>query len=444
MGDGTMNPLAQKFTAVSLLKFAFPTMITMLFMGLYTIGDTIFVSRFVNTDALSAINMVTPVINIIVGLGTMLATGGSAVIARKMGEGKEREASQDFALIVFCGAALGIWIAVTGVLCMDEIIRGLGAGERLFPYCRDYLMILLLFTPASILQVLFQNLIVTAGRPGFGMALSLGAGAANVVLDYIFMVPFGMGIRGSALGTGMGYFIQAAAGVGFFLGGKGNMRFERPALRPGVLAESCANGCSELVSQAAAAVTTFLFNGVMMRLLGEDGVAAVTILIYTQFLLTAWYIGFSMGVAPVISYHFGGQNEEELKRIFHICLRFIAASSVLVFSASMAAGSWLAGIFSPVGTAVYRIARDGFLIFPFSFLFCGWNIFASSAFTALSNGKISAVISFLRTFGLITLLLLVLPEVMGVTGVWLAVPAAEFVTMLVSARFLRDVLKNSK
>lgn len=444
MGDGTKNPLAQKFTAVSLLKFAFPTMITMLFMGLYTIGDTIFVSRFVNTDALSAINMVTPVINIIVGLGTMLATGGSAVIARKMGEGKEREASQDFALIVFCGATLGIWIAVTGVLCMDEIIRGLGAGERLFPYCREYLMILLLFTPASILQVLFQNLIVTAGRPGFGMALSLGAGAANVVLDYIFMVPFGMGIRGSALGTGMGYFIQAAAGMGFFLWGKGNLRFERPVFRPGVLLESCANGCSELVSQAAAAVTTFLFNGVMMRLLGEDGVAAVTILIYTQFLLTAWYIGFSMGVAPVISYHFGGQNEEELKRIFHICLRFIAASSVLVFSASMAAGSWLAGIFSPVGTAVYRIARDGFLIFPFSFLFCGWNIFASSAFTALSNGKISAVISFLRTFGLIALLLLVLPEVMGVTGVWLAVPAAEFVTMLVSARFLRDVLKNSK
>lgn len=444
MGDGTMNPLAQKFTAVSLLKFAFPTMITMLFMGLYTIGDTIFVSRFVNTDALSAINMVTPVINIIVGLGTMLATGGSAVIARKMGEGKEREASQDFALIVFCGAALGIWIAVTGVLCMDEIIRGLGAGERLFPYCREYLMILLLFTPASILQVLFQNLIVTAGRPGFGMALSLGAGAANVVLDYIFMVPFGMGIRGSALGTGMGYFIQAAAGMGFFLWGKGNLRFERPVFRPGVLLESCANGCSELVSQAAAAVTTFLFNGVMMRLLGEDGVAAVTILIYTQFLLTAWYIGFSMGVAPVISYHFGGQNEEELKRIFHICLRFIAASSVLVFSASMAAGSWLAGIFSPVGTAVYRIARDGFLIFPFSFLFCGWNIFASSAFTALSNGKISAVISFLRTFGLIALLLLVLPEVMGVTGVWLAVPAAEFVTMLVSARFLWNILKNSK
>ena len=444
MNDRAVNPLAREFTAASLLKFAFPTMITMIFMGFYTIGDTIFVSRFVNTDALSAINVVTPVINLIVGLGTMLAAGGSAITARKMGAGKEREASQDFTLIVSWGAVLGTGIAVVGVLCIDEIIRGLGAGERLFPYCRDYLLILLIFTPASMLQVLFQNLIVTAGRPGFGMALSLGAGAANAVLDYIFMVPFGMGIRGSALGTGVGYFIQAAAGMGFFLWGKGTMRFERPVFRPGVLAESCVNGSSEMVSQAAAAVTTFLFNTVMMRLLGVDGVAAVTILIYTQFFLTTLYIGFSMGVAPVISYHFGGQNGEQLKKVFCICLRFIAAVSVLVFAASMAAGPWLVEIFAPAGTAVYRIARNGFYIFPFSFLFCGWNIFASSAFTALSNGKLSAVISFLRTFGLITLFLLFLPEVMGVTGVWLAVPAAEFITLLVSARFLGDVLKNSK
>lgn len=179
MNDRTVNPLAREFTAASLLKFAFPTMITMIFMGFYTIGDTIFVSRFVNTDALSAINVVTPVINLIVGLGTMLAAGGSAIIARKMGAGKEREASQDFTLIVSWGAVLGTGIAVVGVLCIDEIIRGLGAGERLFPYCRDYLLILLIFTPASMLQVLFQNLIVTAGRPGFGMALSLGAGAAR-------------------------------------------------------------------------------------------------------------------------------------------------------------------------------------------------------------------------------------------------------------------------
>ena len=198
------NPLAQDFTIKSLLKFAFPTMLTMVFMGLYTIGDTIFVSRFVNTDALSAINIVTPVINLIVGLGTMLATGGSAIIARKMGEKKLKDASQDFTLIVFCGAILGILIAITGNLFLDDIIYFLGASEILFSYCKDYLFVLLLFTPASMLQVLFQNLIITAGRPGFGMVLSISAGAINVMLDYIFMVLLDMGIKGSALGTGIG------------------------------------------------------------------------------------------------------------------------------------------------------------------------------------------------------------------------------------------------
>ena len=309
MNDDTQtNPLSQEFSICSLLCFAFPSIITMLFMGLYTIGDTIFVSRFVDTNALSAINIVTPIINIIVGLGTMLATGGSAIVARKMGAGEEKAASQDFTLIVFCGILLGFIIAIIGAVFIDDIIRILGASELLFPYCKDYLFILLIFTPASMLQVLFQNLIITAGRPGLGMVLSVGAGAINVLLDYIFMVPLGMGISGSALGTGIGYLIPTIIGICFFMIGKGNMRFTLPVFRPMVLIESCTNGCSEMVSQAAAAVTTFLFNIVMIRLLGENGVAAITIIIYTQFLLTSLYIGFSMGVAPIISYNYGSQN----------------------------------------------------------------------------------------------------------------------------------------
>lgn len=438
MNDAKINPLSRDITIGSLLRFALPTIVTMLFMGLYTIGDTIFVSRFVDTNALSAMNIVTPVIHIIVGLATMLATGGSAVVARKMGAGKEKEASQDFTLIVFFGIALGSAIALAGSVFIDELILGLGASELLFPYCRDYLLILLVFTPASMLQVLFQNLVITAGRPGFGMALSIGAGAVNVFLDYIFMVPFNMGIRGSALGTGIGYLIPAVAGFVFFLAGKGNMRFEKPVFRPGVLIESCGNGCSEMVSQAASAVTTFLFNTVMIRLLGEDGVAAVTIIIYTQFLLNALYTGFSMGVAPIISYNHGSRDFEKLKKVFRICLRFLAAVSALVFMVSMTAGSWLIRIFSPVGTAVYDIAREGFFIFSFSFLFCGFNLFASSAFTALSNGKISAFLSFLRTFGFITLLLLLLPKAIGVTGVWLAVPIAESATMMTAVFLMRQ------
>ena len=436
MNDVLDNPLAQDFTIGSLLKFALPTMLTMVFMGLYTIGDTIFVSRFVNTDGLSAINIVTPVINLIVGLGTMLAAGGSAIVARQMGEEKSEEASQNFTLIVLSGVILGILIAITGNLFLDDIITFLGASEILFPYCKDYLLVLLLFTPASMLQILFQNLIITAGRPGFGMVLSISAGAINVILDYIFIVLLDMGMKGSALGTGIGYLIPAIIGIAFFLTGKGSLQFRKPIFRFSVLFESCSNGCSEMVSQAAAAITTFLFNVTMLKLLGENGVAAITIIIYSQFLLTTLYIGFSMGVAPIISYNYGGQNQQRLKKVFRICLLFVITVSTLIFAMSIFFGSHLVNIFSSTGTPVYDIAKNGFLIFSFSFLCCGINIFTSAVFTALSNGKISAIISFLRTFGLITLFLLTLPQILGVNGVWLAVPIAELITMIVSIIYL--------
>ena len=372
----------------------------------------------------------------------MLATGGSAIIACKMGAGKLKEASQDFTLIVFSGAVLGILIAVTGNLFLGDIISFLGASEILFPYCKEYLFVLLLFTPASMLQVLFQNLIITAGRPGFGMVLSISAGAINVLLDYVFMVLLDMGIKGSALGTGIGYLIPTIIGIAFFLTGKGSMQFKKPVFRFSVLFESCSNGCSEMVSQAAAAITTFLFNATMLKLLGENGVAAITIIIYSQFLLTTLYIGFSMGVAPVISYNYGGKNHQRLKKVFRICLLFVVTVSALIFAISIFLGSYLVNIFSSRGTPVYDIARNGFLIFSFSFLCCGINIFTSAVFTALSNGKISAIISFLRTFGLITILLLTLPRILGVNGVWLAVPIAELVTMIVSIIYLQRNKRN--
>lgn len=437
MGEPSKNPLALDVSLPALLKFALPSMAGMIFMGLYTIGDTVIVARLVNTDALSAINIATPIINIIVGLGTMLATGGSAIIAGKMGAGKLTEAWQDFSLITVSGAALGIAIAILGTLLMDRLIWSLGASQRLFPYCKAYLSILLVFTPASILQVLFQNLIITAGRPGLGMAFSVGAGAVNVFLDCLFIHFFEMGIQGSALGTGVGYLISAALGGAFFLSGKGHLKFRRPVLRLKVLAISCSNGCSELVSQASSAVTTFLFNRSMMGLLGEDGVAAVTIMIYLQFLLTTLFIGFSMGTAPVISYYYGRKDLLSLKKIFRICLGLTSGISVFVFLFTIGFGSFLAGIFSPKGTPVYAITREGFSIFPFAFLFCGINIFASAAFTALSDGKRSAFLSFLRTFGLITVFLLTLPEIFGVRGVWMAVPAAELITMTIAIFLIR-------
>lgn len=433
----TENPLAKDFNMKSLLQFALPTMVMMIFMGFYTVTDTAFVSRFVNTDGLSAMNIVCPVVNLIVGLGTMIATGANAIIARKMGEGKEKSACQDFTFLVCVAVALGVMISFLGVILMDHVIWGLGASPLLFPYCKEYLFVLLLFTPASILQVLFQNLMVTAGRPGWGMMLSVGAGAVNVFLDYVFMVPLKMGIKGSALATGIGYLIPALSGIWFFARGKGTLRFCHPEIDMSLLMESCFNGFSEMVSQTAAAVTTFFFNRIMMRLSGENGVAAITIMIYTQFMLTALYIGFSMGVAPVISYNYGSGDSRRLRKIFRICLSFVAGVSVVVFFLSLIFGTELVSVFSAKGTPVFRIAARGFSIFAFSFLFSGINIFASAFFTALSNGKVSAVISSMRTFVLLILFLFTLPLVLGERGVWLAIPMAELITMFVSIAFMR-------
>lgn len=432
------NPLAQQFSFGSLLRFAFPTIFMMVFSGLYTIVDTMFVARFVGTNALSSINIVTPVINIIVGLGGMIATGGSAIVARKMGDGRNQEARNDFTMIIASGAAIGIAIACFGLLFLEQIIKALGASDLLFPYAKDYLTILLIFAPANMLQVVFANLFVTAGKPGLGMGLGLTAGIINAVLDYIFIVPMHMGISGAALATSIGYMIPTVVGVLFFLRNRaGMLHFIKPHFDIAVLGESCFNGSSEMVSQLSTAVTTFLFNSAMMRLLGEDGVAAITIIIYSQFLLTTLYIGFSMGVAPVFSFNYGSGNITQLKRIFKICMGFISITSVTVFAASMLGSPKLVGVFAAEGTPVYHIARAGFLIFPFSFLFCGFNIFSSALFTALSNGKVSAAISFSRTFVFLTIGIITLPLFLKVTGIWLAVPIAELLTLILSACFIR-------
>lgn len=335
------NPLAKDFNTGSLLKFAFPTISMMLFMGLYTIVDTIFVSRFVNTNALSAINIVCPVINLIVGLGTMIATGGSAIVARKMGAGEPKRAKQDFTLLILFGFILGIVIFILGISFIDEIIYALGVDKVLFPYCKDYLTIILLFTPASMLQVLFQNLFVTAGKPTLGLVLSVSAGVMNIVFDYLFMVIFDMGIAGAGLGTGIGYLIPAITGLIVFCKKSGTLSFVKPIIDIKVLGESCINGSSEMVSQLSTAITTFFFNRTMMKLLGVNGVASITIIIYTQFLLTTLFIGFSMGVAPVISYNFGANNYYGLKKIYKICISFIFVGSLFIFALSFINGNSL-------------------------------------------------------------------------------------------------------
>lgn len=435
------NILDQDWDAPSLLRFAFPTIIMMIFMGLYTVADTVFAARLINTDALSAINIACPVINVTVGLGTMIAAGGNALISGKMGAGKNREAKEDFTLLVLAAGGIGLLLFGAGAVWTDELVYGLGASERLFPYCKEYLETLFFFLPANMIQTVYSNLFVTAGKPGMGFGLSVLAGLMNLVLDYVFIGPCGLGIRGAALGTGCGSLIPAIAGTVFFIRNKRGLSFTGPKWKWEVLKESCLNGSSEMVSQLASAVTTFLFNAAMMDLLGENGVAAVTIMIYSQFLLNTLYIGFSMGVAPVIGFAHGSRNRGRLKKVFRICIGFIAASSFLTFAGAWRGGPYIVRLFAPGTSEVCRIAADGFPVFTCSFLFCGLNIFASAMFTALSNGKISAALSFLRSFGLLAGGILLLPQIWGIAGVWLAVPAAEGILFFVSLWLLRRYSK---
>lgn len=430
MTEPQKNPLAKNFTAISLIKFALPSIVMMLFMGLYTIIDTIFIARFIHTNALSSINIVCPVINLIVGLGTMLATGSSAIIAKKMGNKKLEEAKSNFTFIIIAGLVIGIIITVIGFLFLDEIIYGLGASTVLFPYCKDYLSIQLIFAVFNIMQVLYQNLLVTAGKPTLGLLLAILAGTVNIIFDYIFIVLLQIGIKGAAIGTGIGYLIPTIIGTIFFLTKKSELHFCIPKIDISVLRKSCSNGASEMVSQCSTAITTFLFNITMMKLLGEDGVAAITAIIYSQFLLTALYIGFSMGTAPIISYNYGSRNIKRLKKIVRICFCFITGISLFVFLFSMFYREDIARIFARNNKNVFEIIKIGFSIFSFSFLFSGYNIFTSALLTALSNGKLSAIISFLRTFGFITIFLLILPKFLKATGVWLAVPFAELLTLM--------------
>lgn len=436
------NILAKKFTFGSLLKFALPNIIMMIFFSMYTMVDGVFVSRLIGTSALSAVNIVYPIANIVLAVGIMLATGGGAVIAKKMGEGNNDEARSNLSLIVCVGVVMGVIIMVLGLVFINPLLHFLGASDAIYGYCYDYAFVLLLFTVPAILQMLFQTFFVTAGNPGLGLILTLLGGCANIVLDYVFIGPMGMGLAGAALATGIGYCVPGFFGLFYFwFRKKGALRFGKPRFDGGVILKSCANGSSEMVSNLAAAITTLLMNVIMMRYLGEDGVAAITVILYAQFLLMALYLGYSGGVAPVIAYNYGDKNVEQLKMLLKISIKFIVICSIATFGVSFLAANGIVSVFSPPGTNVHELAVHGFILFSPAYLFMGMNIFASAFFTALSNGKVSAIISFLRTFAFLVGMLLLLPQLMGAEGVWIAVPLAEAGTLIISIAYLRNMRK---
>lgn len=439
------NSIGKDFKFFSLLKFALPTIVMMMFMSLYTIVDGIFISRMVGSIALSGSNIIYPVANVLMAVGIMLATGGSAVIARKLGEGKFQEANENFTFLTVVTVLVGILGLVLGLLFIKPICLILGATESLIGYCISYLSGLLFFAPMCMLQMLFQSFFVAAGKPNLGLTLTIAGGITNMILDYLFMGPAQLGVLGAALATGLGQTIPAVAGLVYFSltarksqsskdpnAQNNRLHFVKPVIDWKVLRESCFNGSSEMVTNLSAAIITFLFNIIMLRLAGEIGVAAITIVLYGQFLFNALYLGFSIGVAPVFSFNLGLKNFDRLRRIFYICMKFVMGSALIITVAAVLGAPYIAQVFINKGADGYDLTRRGCYLFAISYLFAGFNILASGIFTALSDGKTSALISFLRTFVFIIAAVLILPVFLNTDGVWLSIPLAEALTLSVS------------
>ena len=431
-----MEHMIQSTDFKSIVKFTMPTVIMMVFVSMYQMVDAVFVSNVVGSSALSALNIVYPAISIVVAIAVMLGTGGNAIISRNMGEQKADLARQRFSFVAAIGIILGIVLAVFGVCFSPVLVRILGATPELEQDSITYLSILLAASPLIILQILFQSFFVSTGKPQLGLIVTIAGGLANIIFDYIFIVIAKMGVLGAALGTTLGYAIPAIFGMIYFsVCRKGILYFVLPKWEPSVLFESCSNGSSEMVTNLAFAITTFLFNLTMLRWLAEDGVAGITIVLYVQFFLSSVYIGYSMGVAPVISYYYGKQDSSALKQIIKNSLLFLVINSVLWFSLSILLKNSLISVFVAVDSNVFSIVSDGWVLFSSNYLITGFNIFASSMFTAFSNGKISALISFLRTFAFLCISIIALPYVFGITGIWLSVPIAELLTLVFSIYF---------
>lgn len=430
------NLLEKKVTLTSLIKYTLPTVIMMMFFSLYTIVDGMFISRFVGANALSSTNIVYPVINILIGIGVMFATGGSAIVAKTMGENKNEEAREYFTLITISTIIVGIVVEIICIIFINDIIYALGSTKSLFFYCKEYLFFMIIFTPFIILKLYFDYFLVTAGVPNLGLLSSVAGGILNIVLDYVFIVQLNMGVKGAALATCIGYVLPSIVGVIYFFNKKNLLHFVKPKFNFKIISRSCSNGMSEMVTQISSGLTTFLFNIVMIKFLGEEGVAAITIMLYMQFLLNAAYLGFTSGVSPRISYNYGRQDENQVGNLFKYSIIIISAFGVITFIMSRAMSEILISLFATKGSTLFEISHNGFMIFSISFLVAGINIFGSGMFTAFSNGKISAILSLLRTFVFFLMGIFVLPRIMGVDGVWLVVPFAEVATMIVSLIFM--------
>ena len=427
------NVYLKPVTLKNILKFAVPTIAMTVFMSFYTMVDGLFVSNLIGTSALSAINLTAPVIQLVTAVSTMLATGGSAVIMKKMGEHKTEEAKEDFTFLILVNVVVGFLMCGLGYLMMDRIFAGMNLSADVEGYCVEYLSRYLLFTVPILLMNNFTLYMIASEKAALSLVCSVTGGVLNMVLDFVFIAGFGMGISGAAVATGLGYSVTAVAGLIVFSRKKSFLHFKKPVMRFKVLAGAATNGCSEMATALVTGIITMMFNWTMLRYVGEDGVAAVTIIMYVLMFASSLYTGYSYGVAPMLSYYYGEQNHEKLKKLVAVSLKVIAVISVMTVVMSFALTKPLVSVFARSDNPVYGLAVTGNRICTIALFFIGFNIFASGMFTALSNGVVSAVLAFSRSFVFMLATMLMLPLILGVNGIWLATPAAELMALLLSA-----------
>lgn len=429
--------LSDHFNFKRLFKFTLPSVVMMIFTSIYGVVDGFFVSNFVGKTPFAAVNFVMPVLMILGAIGFMFGAGGSALIAKTMGEGNPEKAESLFSLFVYVTAICGIILAAVSFIFLRPLMSLFGAEGEMLENCVVYGRIILIALPFYMLQYEFQSFFITAQKPHLGLVVTIIAGVANMVLDAVFVAVFHWGLIGAAAATAVSQFLGGIIPLIYFCRKNLSLlRLTKWKYDGKSLLKACTNGSSELMSNISMSLVSMLYNVQLMKYAGENGIAAYGVLMYVNMIFLAVFIGYSTGIAPVVGYHYGAENHGELKNLLKKSIIIIGCSSLIMFFVAELLGAPLARLFVGYDASLFELTSKAFLIYSFSFLFAGIAIYGSAFFTALNDGLTSALISFLRTLVFQVAAVLLLPLVLGIDGIWYSIVAAELIAAIVTILFL--------